>query len=245
MVHPVDGIYKKDGIAYVSVSTVTSETLEEFHPGKFYSLAKWRAEEENAEEILARSQTRGTLIHAENELALLSDKTEVTRDRITYEDMVEYNIHEYMHYLHPFLDELKAQNPCLHQILVEHELYCRRGWAGTPDLRLWWEGHFTTFDYKSVRSYKEEGVKKKRKYRSNYTEAFVQIAAYSLAHNIENKDNPRLPQVTQGAVCVCYDWREPDIYLLNKEELRENSKEFLQRFKTYQEQSGLIFPHSI
>lgn len=255
MVHPVGGIYGKDGLGYVSVSKVLAETLAEFNPGKKQGIERWYAREPEAEQINERGQTRGTLVHSEIELFYKPYDFGEGPERTSFEQMLEYNIPAYMQYLHPLLKEVKSQNPADNHILIEEELFCRNGWAGTPDKRCWFEGVYTVWDWKSVRSYLEtnynpetkqrEPVKKKKKYRSDYTEAFVQLGGYALGHNIEAKYNPRLQPINQGAVCVCYDWREPEVFLLNKGELKDAAMEFTERFRATMEKLDLVFPYQL
>jgi hypothetical protein len=263
MAHPADGIYKKDGLGYIAVGDVLGRTLQLFNPSKASSLEWWRNNEPDSAEILQRGQTRGTFIHAEVELALTGENKIHKDDRPSYEDVVNYNIHAYMMYLAPLIQEIKKFNPCsslCHEdddtcsvtgglcqnkqetLLIEQELFCPYGWGGTPDLRLMWEGEYTIWDWKSVRSHKEEGVKKKEKPISYYSEAFIQLGGYALGHNILAKLFPWMKPITQGAICICYDWREPHVHVLTKAELRKAANTFVQRYKVYQDLVGIQFP---
>ena len=264
MSHPTDGIYKKDGLGYIAVSNILGKTLPLFNPSKTDGLEYWRRTEPNAIEILERGQRRGTIIHGEVELNLSGKNDVHGSDRPSYEEIVSFNIHEYVTYLSPLLEEIKGQNPCStlcnfeeegkcmtsgnscdnlsKSLLIEEKIFCPHGWAGTPDLRLWWDGSYTIWDWKSVRSYKEDGVAKKAKSMSYYKEAFVQIGAYALAHNIRAKSNPWLAPITQGAICVCYDWREPHVHVLSKDELKDAANTFIERYKVFQSLEDTIYP---
>jgi hypothetical protein len=264
MAHPADGIYKQDGLGYISVGDVLGKTLPLFDPGRANSLEWWRNNYPGAIEILERGQARGTFIHGEMEIALTGESVIHAAQRPTYEDMISYNLHEYMTYLDPLIKEIKKENPCSSlchpsefrcsvgsvgdchtrkfQLLIEKEIYCPYGWGGTPDLRLMFEGLYTLMDYKSVRSYKEEGVKKEPKPISKYKEAIIQVGGYALGHNIIAKKVPWMKPIEQGAICICYDWREPHVHLINKKELKEAASIFLQRFKVYQTLTNSQFP---
>jgi hypothetical protein len=268
MSHPDDGIYRKDGIGYIAVSNVLGRTLPLFNPSKVSSLEWWQNNEPDAVEILERGQQRGTFIHAEVELALTGANRVHVKDRPSYEEMMSYNIHGYMTYLQPLLLEMKKQNPCSslcsadelavggdcmetgsqqcsnldNMLLIEKPIFCPYGWAGTPDVRLWWDSHYTIWDWKSVRSHKEEGVQKKEKSMRYYAEAFVQIGAYALAHNILAKQNPFMTPITQGVICICYDWREPHVHVLNRAELKKAANAFVQRYKVFQDLAESKFP---
>lgn len=241
MSHPSSGIYERDGIGYVSVSDVLGRTLEVFNPGKARSLEHWRQTEPDAIEILERGQRRGTIVHHEVELNLTGQCLVHKEDAPTYEEMVGYNINGYMLYLVELLQEIKDQNKNKSNLLIEKPSFCRLGWGGTPDLRLMWNGIYTIWDWKSTRSCLEEGVKKKPKSKSHYTEAFIQEAAYAISHNIEDA-NDKLPKIEQAVTCVCYDWREPHLFVLDKEQLKEAAATYIERFDMYQQITGNRFP---
>lgn len=264
MSHPDSGIYEKDGLGYISVSDVLGRTLPLFNPSKVNGLEYWQRNEPDAVEILKRGQQRGTFIHAEVELFLTGHNLVHKDDRPSYEQMLSHNIHGYMSYLSPLLDEIKKQNPCSslcdedngkcsvssdgkchnrkHDLLIESPIYSPYGWAGTPDLRLFWDGIYSIWDWKSIRSHKEQGVEKKPKSISRYTEAYVQVGAYALAHNILAKSNDSIQPIKQGVICLCYDWREPHVHVLSKEELKKAANVFIERYKVYQEITQTKFP---
>lgn len=268
MAHPSDGIYKRDGQGYIAVSDVLGRTLPLFNPSKASSLEWWQNNEPDAAEILEHGQQRGTFIHAEVELALTGSNEIHAADRPSYEQMIAYNIHGYMTYLQPLLEEMKKQNPCSSlcsngeiehggncmvdgspacnnlqaSLLIEKPIFSPYGWAGTPDVRLWWEQQYTIWDWKSVRSHREEGVQKKPRSMSYYTEAYVQIGAYALAHNILTKRHEWMTPITQGVICICYDWREPHVHILDKAKLKKAACVFIERYKVYQDLVNLKFP---
>lgn len=242
--------YEKDGLEYARVSTILGETMPLFHPDKHKGLAWWQNNEPDAAEILARGQRRGTLIHAEVEMFLLGENYVGHGDAASVEELVAYNIPGYVNYLMPLLEEVKSQNiqdtlwPALlsSPLLVEQELFCSHGFAGTPDMRCWFEGKYTVWDWKSARSHLEKGVQKKPRPMSRYAEAKVQVASYALAHNLELAAGGDYPPIEQCAICICYDWCEPFLYLMPIEEIKGAANEFVERFGVYKELENSVFP---
>lgn len=249
MAHPASGFYTKDDHEYVSVSKVLSATSHLFNPNKIKGLEIWRQMEPNWEDIMQRAQRRGTIIHSEVELSLMGDSIKHKIDHPTMDEILNYNVHEYITYLVPILEIIKEQNfkknVSVPSFLMEEELFCHLGYAGTADLRLHWEGQYTIWDWKTVRSYKEEGVKKKAKSMSHYADAKVQIASYALAHNLAVRRGELDKPITQGVICVCYDWREPHVHVMNKQELKAKAIEFLERYEAYCSLVNASFPKAI
>ena len=242
--------YEKDGLEYARISTILGETMPLFHPDKHKGLTWWQSNEPDAQEILARGQRRGTLVHAEVEMFLLGDQYVHSDEAPSVEELMSYNIPGYVNYLIPLLEEVKAQNgpdslwPGLEQssLMIEQPIYCRHGFAGTPDMRCWFEGKYTTFDWKSARSHLEKGVQKKPRPISRYSEAKVQLSSYTLGHNIELAPGGDFPPVEQAAICICYDWCEPFLHLMSIEDIREAADEFIERFGVYKELENSVFP---
>ena len=249
MAHPKSGFYVKDDHEYVSVSSVLGRTSELFDPNKMKGLEIWRQMEPNWEDIMQRAQRRGTIIHAEVEMSFMKDVEKHKMDHATMDEIMDYNIHEYITHLSPVLDLIRKENfkndVSAPSFLMEEALYCHLGYAGTADLRLHWDGQYSIWDWKTVRSYKEEGVKKKAKSMSHYKSAEVQIAAYALAHNLAVKRGELDNEITQGVICVCYDWREPHVHVLNKQELKARAQEFIERYKAYCSLENTQFPRLI
>ena len=246
--------YEKDGYEYARVSTILGKTMPIFHPDRAKGLQIWQEKEPNYQDILEKSQRRGTLVHCMVEKYLLGESVKHGDDQPTLEELLYHNIPAYMNYLEPLLNEIKEQNdgscdlwPGLAErnILLEEELFCPYGFAGKPDIRLWWNQKYTIFDWKSSRSCREEGVEKKRKPRSRFSEGFVQLCAYALAHNINSKKTGEYPPVEQVGICACYDWTEPTLFLLQIEKIVEFANEFIERFSVYQELEDSAFPRPI
>lgn len=252
MAHPTSGFYIKDGHEYVSVSSVLGETSEMFDPGKAKGLQFWRRSEPDWEDIVERAQRRGKIIHAEIEGALLGIGTAGHEDEATYEEILKYNIHEYIHFIHPLLEDIKKENSegekLKSNLQLEGVLFCPQGYAGTADARFTWGGQYTIWDWKTVRSYKEyedEEKGKKPKPVSKYKEAFLQLGAYALAHNIAVKAGEFDTMITQGVICVCYDWREPQLHILDKSKLKTAVLGFVERFEAYCKLKETAFPRPV
>ena len=252
MAHPISGFYVKDGSEYVSVSTILGATSDIFEPEKAKGLEFWRRAEEDWEQVLERAQRRGKIIHAEIEGTLLDVGTKGHEDEATYEEIVKYNIHEYLFYLAPILKLIKEQNTkggkLIDSFTLEGVLFCPQGYAGTADARFFWDGAYSIWDWKTVRSYKEyadEAKGRKVKPKSKYKSAFLQLGAYALAHNIGASNGLFDNLITQGVICVAYDWREPQLHILDKKDLRSAVFSFIERFEAYCNMMDMAFPRPI
>jgi hypothetical protein len=249
MVHPRSGFYEKENKEFVSVSSVLGRTMELFNPNKLKGLEIWRQQEPNWQEIMERGQRRGSVIHSEIELSFFGDCDKHKIDQPSMDEIIEYNVPDYMTHLSPLLDLIKNEN-FKHGVshpsfLIEEELFCHLGWAGTPDGRFFWDGKYTVWDWKTVRSHLEDGVKKKAKSVSHYKEAEIQIASYAFAHNVAVKNGELDTQIEQGVICICYDWREPHVHVLNKQELKAAAQEFIERYKAYCSLENTTFPRLV
>lgn len=252
MVHPTSGFYVKDDHEYVSVSSVLGGTNELFNPGKIKGLEFWRRNEPNWEEIVARAQRRGKIIHAEVETTLMNTTTAGHEDEASYEEILQYNIHEYIMYIAPLLDLIKEQNYeggiVRKDFSLEGVLFCPHGYAGTADARFMWDGKYTIWDWKTVRSYTEYENKakgQKLKPRSKYDDAFLQIGAYALANNVLFKKGEAPALIKQGVICVCYDWREPQLHILDAQKLKQAALDFVKRYEAYCELMETSFPRPV
>lgn len=243
--------YQRDGLEYARISSILGETMSVFRPGKHRGLSYWQQKEPDAALILERSQKRGTIIHAEVEKFLLGDSH--GKQSSTVEELMLYNIPGYINYLNPLLEEIKGQNtedtlwPAFlgSPLMIERELFCSHGYAGTPDMRCWFEGKYTVWDWKSTRSHLEEGVQKKRRTASRYAEAKIQVSAYALAHNLDLASTGEYPPIEQCVICVCYDWCEPNLIVMTMEETKKAAHEFVERFGFYKELKYSTFPRRV
>lgn len=246
--------YEKDGLEYARVSTILGKTMPIFYPHRANGLAIWQEKEPDYQEILAKSQRRGTIIHYMVEKFMLDETIKHCDDAPTMEEIMYHNIPAYMNFLQPFLKELSDSNtgscsiwPGLAEknILVEESFYCPFGFAGTPDLKCWFNQKYTIIDWKTSRSHLEEGVEKKRKPKSRFSEGFIQLGAYALAHNINAHETGEYPPIEQVVICSCYDWCEPTLFIQPVEKIKEFVNEFIERFKVYQEIEDSSFPRPL
>jgi hypothetical protein len=248
MVHPASGFYVKDNQEYASVSLVLGATSQMFDPSKEKGLQFWRRNEPDWEEIVIRAQRRGKIIHAEIEAILLDTSTAGHEDEGTYEELVRYNINEYMMYLAPLLEEIKEENKDKKNVALEQVVFCPSGYAGTKDANFTFREKYCIWDWKSVRSYKEyedQEKAKKPKPKSKYKDAFLQIGAYALAHNISVKNGELDTLIERGVICVCYDWREPQLHILDGDDLKKAVLGFVERFAAYCELIDCKLPRPI
>jgi hypothetical protein len=252
MVHPTSGFYVKDDCEYVSVSSVLGETNAMFSPSKIKGLEFWRRNEPDWEDIVARAQRRGKIIHAEVETSLMNTTTAGHEDEASYEEILQHNIHEYIKYLSPLLELIKEENyegeKVRDDFSLEGVLFCPHGYAGTADARFRWGGKYTIWDWKTVRSYKEfedQEKAKKPKPKSKYEDAFLQIGAYALANNVLYKQGQAPSLIKQGVICVCYDWREPQLHILDSDKLKKAALDFVRRYEAYCELMETSFPRPI
>jgi hypothetical protein len=260
MSHPASGFYlDKDGKReYVSVSEILQQTSPVFDPGKHIALEKWREKEKNHEEIGANSRSRGHFLHAYIEEDLTGKEVKNKEAQLSMDKMISLAIPAYVANLGSVLEEIKRENQidpsnyeeCLRRAVelgfplrLEKPIFCPYGWAGTPDAFLRWASLYTVWDWKTARSITEEGVEKKARSRSRYKDAGLQLSAYALSNNLKiHFGQPDRPKINQGAVCVCYDWREPQIHLFTAEQLAEQAVLFVERFEFYCEMHETSFP---
>lgn len=240
MAHPDSGFYEKEGLEYVSVSTVLGATDEIFNQQKLIGLDIWRQREtekgNDPYEILLDSQFRGTALNAEIDLMLGNLKPadyDFARAR-------QLNVPEYFTFLHPFLKEIKEAG----NYIVQPEVYCPMGWAGTPDLIFDYEGKRTINDWKSVRRAPDKEIKDcKPKYRNEFkVNEFQQIGAYAIGWNLTH---PKSEWIVQGLITPCYDWRVPNPHVLTLEQLMDAGRQFYERFQAYCQIENLKLPRPI
>lgn len=233
--------YEKNGLLYPRVSTVLSETLRIFHPKRHSGFEWWRLHYKNAEKILETATMRGSLLHVSIRDALI-DYIPGVHWQPSLQLLFDHNIFEYMHCLSPLLDEIKSENDSS-TLSVEEKVFCEYGYSGSPDIRCIFRGKRTLFDWKSLRSYKEEGVRMEHKPPSKFREGMVQGCAYSLSHNIAFKRGEiNFGPIEQIGIVACYDWSEPEIFFLRPETRACLTDEFIDRFAAYQELSQLTYP---
>jgi len=220
--HPVR-TYDVNGKKLPSVTSIIGRTDALFNPSKEAGLEWWRSKEKDHRQIVEEACRRGSIIHSEIELALTGKQsTEYTMD-----EWNDFCICDYMTQLLPVVQEMGEDEVEVEKV-VSHSV----GYAGTADLVCHYKGKKTIVDWKTTRHSSKVGKKPKK--RSHYKGAEVQIAAYGSAYNSDTRNTP----VEQGAIVVVYDWREPDVILLDNDDLIMRSMEFQERFDVFQVLEG-------
>lgn len=218
MVHPTGGFYTINGQKRPSVSTVFSKTNKIFEPSSEKGLDYWKSIEPDHVQIVAKACRRGTLFHSEVEKALKATDFNDFAPTVHPNHQIELYVARAI----PILMEIRENKSWSEQV-VHHPL----GYAGTTDLICTLNGKVTCLDWKTTRPESEVGQKQKdRKY---YKKAEIQVAAYGAAAC----SMPEYPLIEQGAIVVMYDWREPEIYYLDRTALAKRAKQFQERLEVF------------
>lgn len=267
MVHPASGFYTRNGLEYVSQSTVTGETDPIFDPDRFRSLEIWRnkceAEGEDWQAIMQDSCERGTLLHhkIETKLGFPSEAppemSPARRKHLLISDYVS-QMRDFVGMLHSICSMGDSS-----KIRIEQEKFSDEfGFACTSDMTLHveftkkgWDyipsgfgpdAPYTVLDWKNVRppdfeKLEAQGKKPKAKSRSEHAANFIQLGANALAHNeMVNRGEIDEPLITQGVICAMYSWRSPRFHILTLEQLTEQVMSFIERLAYFQSIYGKL-----
>ena len=207
--------YEINGQKLPSVTTILKGTESE---EKKKSLEQWRLKvgEREAERIMFESSKRGTQMHQYLEEFLIGQK------RINFEgfDNDPYQMSKKIieESLSIKLNELWGAEVSLHF----PNLY-----AGTADACGIYNG------VESILDFKQSNKPKKRNWLDDY---FLQVAAYSLAHNVVYKT-----KITQGVILIC---TPPPIiqfqeFIIKDKELENFQTIFLQKVEEYKHKQEL------
>lgn len=210
--------YDVNGERLPSVTSVLGRTAHIFDPSKEAGLSWWRDKEPDHRQIVEDACRRGSIIHSEVELAL----TGAQSTQYSIQEWVDFGIPDYMTHLLPVVQQMGEG-----EVEVEKVVTHQAGYAGTADLVCSFEDQVTIVDWKTTRHHKDVGEKKKP--RSHYKSAEIQIAAYGSAYN----QDERRPPVTQGLIVVVYSWKEPDLIKLDLDDLRARAAEFGERLSAF------------
>ena len=244
------------GFRYATVSAILGKSLAHFHSSKIKHLM-WKLDNDpDAQGKITRDCRLAGMVRHEVERFLLGDRPSCSADVVdtpSLAEMMSFGVPRYLHYLEPLLREIENQNGPDHlwpglmegSSLVGLPLRCRYGFADVSERRCWFEGKYTAWTWKVEGPSFERGAKKKLYPISRYSEARVRIASHALAHNIELVPDGNLPPVEQGAICVCYDWCQPFLYLMPMSEIRGAAHEFIERFGAYQALENSVFPRPV
>lgn len=211
--------YSVDGKRLPSVTTILGRTAHIFDPSKEAGLSWWRGKEPDHIKIVEDACRRGSIIHSEIELALTGKQSA----EYTIQEWSDHNVPDYMTHLLPIVQELGKN-----EVEVEKVVAHPAGYAGTADLIGWYEGRKVICDWKSTRPSRDVGERLKK--RSHYVSAEIQLAAYAAAFNSDERREP----ITHGMIAVAYDWREPQLFQLDTDDLRARAAQFQERLEVFQ-----------
>ena len=201
--------YSLDGSNLPSVTTILSATKSEEDKA---ALAAWkeRVGKVEAERIKKESSTRGSNLHKFIEDYLHGKLNQ---------DLIEDN-----NYSKKMAEEIinnGLKNKLTEVWGAEATVYMpgAKGFAGTADCIGVYEGKSTILDFK------QSNKPKKKEYIEDY---FLQIGAYSLAHNTVYNSN-----ITQGVILMCTVDRLFQDFKIEGDELLDYQNKFLERVEKF------------
>ena len=201
--------YSLDGSNLPSVTTILSATKSEEDKA---ALAAWkeRVGKVEAERIKKESSTRGSNLHKFIEDYLHGKLNQ---------DLIEDN-----NYSKKMAEEIinnGLKNKLTEVWGAEATVYMpgAKGFAGTADCIGVYEGKSTILDFK------QSNKPKKKEYIEDY---FLQIGAYSLAHNTVYNSN-----ITQGVILMCTVDRLFQDFKIVGDELLDYQNKFLERVEKF------------
>ena len=195
-----------------SVTSILSATKSEEDKAAIMAW-KERVGQEEAEKIKTEASVRGTSMHSFLEQYLLGKLNmqlieENNKVKEMAQEIIENGIKEK-------LTEIWG---------VEATLYYPNKYAGTADCVGIYQGRETIIDFKQSNKLKKE------KYIEEY---YLQLGAYSLAHNTVYKS-----KITQGVVLLCTVDNLFQNFKIEGDKLIEYQKKFLKKVKQYYEQQS-------
>ena len=195
-----------------SVTSILSATKSEEDKAAIMAW-KERVGQEEAEKIKTEASVRGTSMHSFLEQYLLGKLNmqlieENNKVKEMAQEIIENGIKEK-------LTEIWG---------VEATLYYPNKYAGTADCVGIYQGRETIIDFKQSNKLKKE------KYIEEY---YLQLGAYSLAHNTVYKS-----KITQGVVLLCTVDNLFQNFKIEGDKLIEYQKKFLEKVKQYYEQQS-------
>ena len=199
--------YSLDGSNLPSVTTILSATKSEEDKA---ALAAWkeRVGKLEADRIKKEASTRGSSIHKFIE--------EFLHGKLN-QDLIDDNNHS-KKMAEEIIDN-GLKNKLTEVWGAEATLYYPNKYAGTADCIGVYEGRETILDFK------QSNKPKKKEYIKDY---FLQIGAYSLAHNTVYNSN-----ITQGVVLMCTVDRLFQDFKIEGNELLDYQNKFLERVEKF------------
>ena len=199
--------YSLDGSNLPSVTTILSATKSEEDKA---ALAAWKERVGNleADRIKKEASSRGSSIHKFIE--------EFLHGKLN-QDLIDDNNHS-KKMAEEIIDN-GLKNKLTEVWGAEATLYYPNKYAGTADCIGVYEGRETILDFK------QSNKPKKKEYIEDY---FLQIGAYSLAHNTVYNSN-----ITQGVVLMCTVDRLFQDFKIEGNELLDYQNKFLERVEKF------------
>ena len=200
-------VYDINGEKLPSVTTILKATESE---EKKESLRLWRKKigEAAADEVIKKSSTRGTKMHkhleeyliGQTKMDLGSDDSYIMSQKIINESL-----------------KIKLSEVWGSEI----NLYYPKKYAGTADATGIYDGK------ESILDFKQSNKTKRKEWITDY---FLQVAAYSLAHNYVHKTN-----ITQGIILICtppplVEFQE---FIIKDDELLDYQHLFIDKVRQY------------
>ena len=197
-----------------SVTSILQATQSE---EKKASLANWKARVGAAEanRIKNDASSRGTSMHSHLEKYLLGQlnleliEEEASKSKKMADEIIEQGIKGK-------LSEIYG---------IEATLYYPGKYAGTCDAVGVYEGQETIIDFK------QSNKPKKEEFIEDY---YLQLGAYSLAHNVVHNS-----KITQGIVLLCTVDNLFQDFRIQGEKLEENQNKFLEKVEQYYHQRNM------
>jgi len=202
--------YSLDGSNLPSVTTILKATQSEEDKA---GIAAWkeRVGHKEAERISTEAKSRGSAMHSYLEKYLLGQLIqELVEENNKSKQMAEIII------------ENGIKNKMSEIWGVESTLYYPNKYAGTADCICVYEGKETIVDFK------QSNKPKKKEYIEDY---FIQLGAYSLAHNIIYNS-----KITQGVVLLCTVDNLFQDFKIEGEQLIQFQNKFLEKVEQFYHQ---------
>ena len=199
--------YSLDGSSLPSVTTILSATKSEEDKA---ALLAWKQRVGNleADRIKKEASARGTSMHSYIEKFLCGKlNQELLEDENKSRKMAEEII------------DKGLKNKLLEIWGSEATIYYPGKYAGTADCIGVYEGKETILDFK------QSNKPKKEEYIEDY---FLQIGAYSLAHNTVHNS-----KITQGVILICTVDRLFQDFKIEENELKNYQNKFLEKVEQF------------
>ena len=205
--------YSLDGSNLPSVTTILKATQSEEDKAR---LADWRVRvgHKEAERISTEAKSRGSSMHSYLEKYLLGQlNEELLEENNKSKQMAETII------------ENGIKNKLSEIYGVEATVYFPNKYCGTADLIGIYSGKETLIDFKQANKIKKEEF---------VTDYFLQLAAYSLAHNTVYNS-----KITQGIILLCTVDNLFQDFKIENDQLVDYQNKFLKKVDQFYQQTNI------